>query len=319
MNHDHLRDALARIESTTEFGSGDPSGAAGDDRRGHYWLVTDDRVLLAVKVALITGRPLLVQGPSGSGKSALARAVSESLGWTYYETVVTSQTRIDALTGWVDLVQRLHQAELAVRGERGEPGPLPDLEAFVRPGVLWWALDPGSAAEAGLTSNRDPGIPARQPAEDLGAVVLIDEIDKAEPDLPNNLLVPLGSWELRIEGRLEPVSLRRPQRPLVFVTSNQERDMPPAFLRRCVVLDLTYPTPAQLMEIARTHLGASEQLVQLVAEQLVAEKDHQVSPAEFVDAVRAADGLGLDDQSSSETWRAVRSIVLEHGRERGRD
>jgi MoxR-like ATPase len=312
--NENLRGVLQRIESTRAFGSGTPSGAAGDDRRGHFWLVTDDKVLLAVKVALITGRPLLVEGPSGSGKSALARAVSESLGWTYYETVVTSQTRIDSLTGWVDLVQRLHQAEIA---SRAESGPLPGLEAFVQPGVLWWALDPESAASTGQTTNRDPGAPARQATGDGGAVVLIDEIDKAEPDLPNNLLVPLGSWELRIEGRIEPVTLQRPQRPLVFVTSNQERDMPPAFLRRCVVLELAYPSREQLVEIAGRHLGVAHELIELVADQLVPDKDHQVSPAEFVDAVRAADGLGLDAHASSETWRSVRSIVLEHGRERG--
>lgn len=314
-----LRDALKRIESTKAFGTGRPTGEAeeaGDDRRGHYWLITDERVLLAVKVALITGRPLLVEGPSGSGKSALARAVSETLGWTYYETVVTSQTHLDGLTGWVDLIQRLHQAEVAGRVQNT---PLPGLDAFVQPGVLWWALDPGSAAEAGQSPNPDPGIRARRPADDDGAVVLIDEIDKAEPDLPNNLLVPLGSWELRIEGRTEPVTLQRSLRPLVFITSNRERDMPPAFLRRCVVLKLTYPTRDELIEIARQHVGTRDELIEIVRDRLVPGADHHVSPAEFVDAVRAADGLGLNAQASQETWQAVRSIVLDPDGERGRD
>jgi MoxR-like ATPase len=295
------------------YGVGEPSGQAGDDRRGHYWLVTHERIRLAVKVALITGRPLLVEGPSGSGKSALARAVCETLGWTYYETVVTSQTRFDELTGSIDLIRRLHQAEVAGRVDDGE---LPGVEAFVEPGVLWWALDPASATAAGQGGHRDPGRPARQPADEVGAVVLMDEIDKAEPDLPNNLLVPLGSWEFRVEGRTEPIALERPHRPLVFITSNQERDMPPAFLRRCVVLELTYPAPEELVEIAGRHVpGAAPALIDQVRRRLVPSGDHQVSPAEFIDAVRAADGLGLGP-NDDERWRAVQSIVLGPRRER---
>ena len=315
MNDERLQAALARIEGPTAFGSGQAGGEIGDDRRGRYWLITDDRALLAVKVALITGRPLLVEGPSGSGKSALARAVSESLGWTYYETVVTSQTRLDGLTGWVDLIQRLHRAEIA---GRVDDSTLPGLEAFVQPGVLWWALDPESAAKAGQGPNRDPGVSAHDPAHDGGAVVLIDEIDKAEPDLPNNLLVPLGSWELRIEGRIDPVLLRRPQRPLIIVTSNRERDMPLAFLRRCVMLKLDYPTPAELVDIAVQHVGAPRELVERVREKLVPEDAHQVSPAEFVDVVRAVVGLGLAEVDDTAIWAGVQAIVLDPERDRGR-
>ena len=91
-------------------GSAVPSDSAGDDRSGRYWLVKNHRLTLAIKIALITGRPLLLEGPSGIGKSSLARAISETLGWTYYETIVTSQTRLETLTGSVDLVRRLHDA-----------------------------------------------------------------------------------------------------------------------------------------------------------------------------------------------------------------
>jgi MoxR-like ATPase len=314
-----LEAALGRLSDTKAFGTGEPTGEAGDDRRGHFWLITDHRVLLAVKIALVTGRPLLVEGESGSGKSALARAVSETLGWTYYETVVTSQTRLDQLTGWVDLVRRLHHAEMAGRDERA--GPLPGLDAFVQPGVLWWALDPVSAAGAGAgpEPNRDPGIVARQPAGDGGAVVLLDEIDKAEPDVPNNLLVPLGSWELRIEGLTEPVKLERPLQPLVVISSNRERDMPPAFLRRCVRLRLGYPSRSALIEIAARHVQESDdELVELVASNILRGEAPQVSPAEFVDAVRAAAGLGLDRSSTAGLWEDVRSIVLDPEQERSR-
>jgi MoxR-like ATPase len=311
-----LQAALDRIRAPRWFGTGTPRRVAADDRRGHFWLITDPKVLLAVKVALVTGRPLLVEGPSGSGKSALARAVSESLGWTYYEKVVTSQTRLDHLTGWVDLIQRLHRAEVAGRDGGAVDERLPGLEAFVQPGVLWWALDPESAKSAGPGGHTDPGIEARRPAGDGGVVVLIDEIDKAEPDIPNNLLVPLGSWELRVEGRDEPVELHRPLWPLVVVTSNRERDMPPAFLRRCVMLHLGFPKSSDLVRIARRHTGVDDDLVQLVADKLLVDPEPRVSPAEFVDAVRAADGLGLDDQADAKLWEDVRSIVLDPERAR---
>jgi len=310
-----LQAALERIRAPRSFGTGKPQGEAADDRRGHFWLITDKKVLLAVKVALVTGRPLLVEGPSGTGKSALARAVSETLGWTYYEKVVTSQTRLDHLTGWVDLIQRLHRAEVAGRDGGDTDERLPGLEAFVQPGVLWWALDPESARTAGPGDNTDPGLAARRPAGDGGVVVLVDEIDKAEPDIPNNLLVPLGSWELRVEGRDEPVELRRPLWPLVVVTSNRERDMPPAFLRRCVVLRLEFPKRADLMRIAGRHTGVDDDLVKLVADKLLIGTEPNVSPAEFVDAVRAADGLDLDEHTDAKLWEDVRSIVLGTDRE----
>jgi MoxR-like ATPase len=307
------RAALERIKEAEAFGRGNPTGEAGDDRRGHFWLITGRRTLVAVQAALLTGRPLLVEGPSGTGKSALARAVSESLGWTYYETVVTSQTRLDTLTGWVDLIQRLHQAELASRA--GGDDVLPGLEAFVKPGVLWWALDPASAATAGKGDNADIGTRARNPASEDGAVVLIDEIDKAEPDLPNNLLVPLGSWELRVEGRAKPVGLTRSVRPLVVITSNQERDMPPAFLRRCVKLRLGYPHGDALSTIAHRHvIDVDDETVKLVRSKFVAEPNEDVSPAEFIDAVRAVQGLRIDGASSEEVWRDLESIVLGHRR-----
>jgi MoxR-like ATPase len=108
--------------------------------------------------------------------------------------------------------------------------------------------------------------------------------------------------------------LERPQRPLVVVTSNRERDMPPAFLRRCVAVELDYPSPAELVDIARHHVvDAAPELSELVCARLVGEENHRVSPAEFVDAVRAADGLGLHGDSGLATWEAVRAIVLGSG------
>jgi MoxR-like ATPase len=311
-------EVLKRLDRRA-LGDGAPLGdRVGDVRSGEYWLLNDDRLRLAIKVAMITGRPLLLEGPSGTGKSSLARAISETLGWTYYESVVTSDTRVETLTGSVDLVRRLHLAELAGRWHGVE---FPEgLAAFLEPGVLWWAFDPQSAAMAGQVSaggRTDPGIKARLPAmgDRAGAVVLIDEIDKAEPDVPNNLLVPLGTWEFRVEGRDVPITPKRPKRPLICITSNKERDMPPAFLRRCIAVQLGYPTPSALVEIARHHVDtASPALIEKVRERIApSETNSSVSPAEFVDAVRAANELRLDPGGDLKVWEDL-EVVLRQGR-----
>ena len=302
---------LARLDAA-DLGSGaSPSTDGGDDRSGRYWKVVDSTFATAIKIALITGRPLLLEGDSGCGKSSLARAVAATLGWTYYETVVTSQAAIEQLTGSVDHVQRLHAAELCATTRQEFDA---DPAGFLVPGVLWWAFAPDDAAVAGRVpegSGRrtDPGVQPLAPnVTDPGAVVLIDEIDKADPDLPNNLLVPLGSHRLAIEARAEAVEATRPV--LVCVTSNKERDMPPAFLRRCVTVSLTYRSPDDLVEIAIRHVAGARQLAATVKRLFLdGPPERKMSTAEFVDAVRAAVGLGLDAAGKDPVWAEVRAVL----------
>ena len=119
------------------------------------------------------------------------------------------------------------------------------------PGPLWWAFDPASARHHGT----DPT--ATNPDADR-AVVLVDEIDKADPDVPNDLLVPLGSYEFRVEDEA-PVVAEHP--PLVVVTTNEERELPRAFLRRCVILALEAPAPGAAAQHRRGALpGAATPL-----------------------------------------------------------
>lgn len=304
-------DVLARLDRGP-FGSGarPADTGAADDRSGRFWLVFDERIRLTVKVALLTGRPLLLEGEPGSGKSSLAHALANTLGWRYLEHVITSQTRLDELTGYVDVVARLHEAELSGRlADRKFPS---GLEPFVRPGVLWRAFDPVSAWQCGRVAGvlaQSDDVTGVAPPRAGPAVVLLDEIDKAEPDLPNNLLVPIGSLELAVEGRTTPV---RPDpdhpSPLVVITSNRERDLPPAFLRRCVRIVLDLPTPAQLVEIAAGHVAAQRQLIEEVRRRFVpGDVNQRMSPAEFVDAVRAAHGLGLHPDDPR--WGDVEAIM----------
>src|SRR5262249_55472590 len=133
------------------------------------------------------------------------------------------------------------------------------------------------------------------------AVVLLDEIDKADPDVPNDLLEPLGSFRFRvIEGTLDYV-VKAAEPPLVFITTNDERDLPKAFLRRCVSLTLDPPDEPRLLKIAASHFPNDDSaLHKAVADTFFATRkqylDRRQAPpstAEFLDAVGACGRLGL--------------------------
>ena len=111
---------------------------------------------------------------------------------------------------------------------------------YVRPGPLWWAFDWEDACEQ-ANRTRTPFPSCDPPADPRnGCVVLIDEIDKAESDVPNGLLEALGSGRFTPLGQTEPVEVRG-EPPLVVITTNEERVLPNAFLRRCLVLELKLP------------------------------------------------------------------------------
>jgi len=198
------------------------------DRRDGLVYVMSAEVELAVRVALATGRPLLLRGDPGSGKSSLAAFVARQREWRYYEHVVTSRTQARDLLWTFDSVRRLADAE-ARR----------DINDFnyVQPGVLWWAFARNSARCRGAPAENAVSEPPEQSAETNAerspdhAVVLIDEIDKADPDMPNGLLVPLGSSEFVVTDINTPVRTQPPRgdldpresRHLVVITINEER------------------------------------------------------------------------------------------------
>ena len=202
-----------------------------------------------------------------------------------------------------------------------------DFTHYIKPGVLWWAFDHESAQkqEENAFSSRHSNTPKEQ---DRGinhpqSVVLLDEIDKANPDVPNNLLVPLGSLYFEVDGTGTKVECNKP--PLIIITTNDERDLPPAFLRRCVELQLSKP---DLLEVGKAHFGEEHiDVVNKVANLLnVAESEQNIemssiqsstpSPAEFIDTVKAC--IKLEIKPNSNTWDMLKKVtVWKHGRTEG--
>jgi MoxR-like ATPase len=291
-----------------------PVSAAGpgDRRDGGVYSYTP-QITLAVDVALATGRPLLVRGPSGGGKSSLARNAARVLKWRYYEQVVSSRTQAQDLLWEIDHLKRLQDAQIhQLRGGIG---------SYIRPGVLWWAFDRASAQSQaqqfhGDEKDHDPNLGD----DHYRAVVLLDEIDKADPDMPNNLLVPLGSLELQVL-ETEPVKTPDGKAPLVVITTNEERELPPAFLRRCVELKLEPPDRERLIGIGKLHFPkASKTLLEALADLILSAPPggtaQPPSIAEFLDTVRACDTLGVEPDS--EKWKPLVSVtVWKHGRSAG--
>jgi MoxR-like ATPase len=278
-----LTEPLFETDHVAKVGSRDKNTIA-DLRDGSVYVYTDEIVLM-INVALATGRPLLISGSAGSGKSSLARNVARLRKWHYFEEVITPRTQARDLLWRFDAVRRLRDAQAK------ELGPI---EQYLRRGVLWEAFV----------------------ADDKRSVVLLDEIDKADPDVPNSLLVALGSLEFTVEETNEPVVASASEPPLVVITTNNERELPKPFMRRCVLLALQPPDVPRLLEIADAHgLGQDEKLARSLAERVVelaakasAAGLPEPSAAEYLDALRACRQFKISPESDA--WEAIASATL---------
>jgi MoxR-like ATPase len=320
------------IDDVEAWQAAQARGEVADRRDGAVYDVAPD-LLLAVNVALATGRPLLLRGEPGSGKSSFAAYLARNLNWRYYEHVVSSTTIALDLLWQFDAVRRLSDAQ----AQR----PIVDA-SYVEPGPLWWMLDPDSAARRGSHDHDSGIVPPVEPLADVNAsrreghaVLLIDELDKADPDVPNALLVPLSAWTFtvaetgtRVNGRDFEERLRgsvgglagigASGRMLVIITTNEERQLPPAFLRRCVVHSITPPDAASLQRIAVLHTygpgdhqvsSEDTTLFEAVAAKLEEVRWELVGgerlpgTAEYLDAVHACRELGIRPDESDDRWR----------------
>jgi MoxR-like ATPase len=184
------------------------------------YVATDD-LKLAVNAALALERPLLVKGEPGTGKTMLAEEVARSLGRPLLQWHVKSTTKAQQGLYEYDAVSRLRDSQL------GAPS-VGDIAHYIRRGVLWDAFE-----------------------SDVPAVVLIDEIDKADIEFPNDLLRELDRMEFHVYETGQDVRARH--RPLVVITSNNEKELPDAFLRRCFFHYIRFPDKETMMRIVDVH------------------------------------------------------------------
>ncbi len=265
--------------------------------------------ILALQAAQATGRPLLLCGEAGTGKSQLAHAAAFVTGRAFLPVVVGSHTEAPDLHWKFDAIARLADAHMAAN--QRDPHPHPELHPsrYLQPGALWWALNWQSAQTQQALCHHGGALKPDTPqgwTPQQGLVLLIDEIDKAEPDLPNGLLEVFanGAFDVPLLG----LTVRRAPDcppPLIIITTNEERELPAAFLRRCLVMTLRLPEEEQelhnwLIERGKMHyhtlpqasLGQAAQL--LVADRNAARAQRGYLPglAEYLDLLRALEQLG---------------------------
>lgn len=293
---------------TTSFKRTFFSPAHDQDSSNKY--LFPEEAILAINVALSTNRPLLVKGLPGTGKSSIAKGIASTLGWQCLAQVVTSRTRARDLLWQFDAVKRLSDAQIRDRD-------LPPPETYVRPGVLWRAFDPSSAMLYPLAKNSQPAVNTQVVAP--GCVVTIDEIDKADTELPNDLLDVIEHGRFTVDDLYPTLEVRGDRRKVlpVFAT-NGEREMPAAFVRRCVVLTLPAPDEDWLVRVAVLHRGEEcRQDARAVAKLTIevckrAQELGQRLPgtAEFLDALQACQDLQIRPSSKSSGWLLVERVVL---------
>lgn len=180
----------------------------------------------AIQAAWLAGRPLLVRGDPGLGKSQMAAALACFINFKFNSITIHADTEIADLLYRVDHVARLSDAQ---QTEDSKP-----LSSYVNEGVLWQTLAPKTKATDLSTIQN-----AEQTDSYNGSLLLIDEIDKADSSLPNALLEVLANKTINVMPLKQKLKQENEHPVFVIITSNDERELPAAFLRRCAILDLT--------------------------------------------------------------------------------
>lgn len=184
------------------------------------YIATDD-LRLAVNAALILERPLLLKGEPGTGKTLLAEEVALALGRPLLQWHIKSSTKAQQGLYEYDAVSRLRDSQLG-------DARVHDIANYIVKGAMWEAFE-----------------------SEVPSVLLIDEIDKADIEFPNDLLREIDKMEFHVYETQQ--TIRAKHRPLIIITSNNEKELPDAFLRRCFFHYIRFPEPHTLSEIVRVH------------------------------------------------------------------
>ena len=238
--------------------------------KGSKDYVASPELMNAVNIAVALKKPLLIKGEPGTGKTMLAQAVSEAMGKKLIIWSVKSTTKAQDGLYVYDVVQRLYDSQFGASG-------VDDIAKYIKLGKL------GEAFSA-----------------DEQVVLLIDEVDKADLEFPNDLL-----WEL---DKMEFYIPETKHRPIVIITSNAEKELPDAFLRRCIFHYIDFPDQEQMEKIIRVHFDHIDETLLAQAMQAfyylrsIDAVEKKPSTSELVDWIRALELAGVD------TGRIAREI-----------
>ena len=244
------------------------------------YVATED-LMTAVNAAVTLERPLLVKGEPGTGKTLLAQEVATSLGRPYFEWHVKSTSKAQHGLYEYDAVSRLRDSQL------GDPR-VGDIKNYIRRGMLWEAF-----------------------ASPSPAVLLIDEIDKADIEFPNDLLRELDRMEFSVYETGETVATEH--RPLVIITSNNEKELPDAFLRRCFFHYIRFPDADTMARIVEVHFpGLKKRLLKQALEVFYEVRDvdgvrKKPSTSELLDWIKllVAEDIDAETLRQGDTTKAI--------------
>lgn len=240
---------------------------------GSSGYVVTPELMDAVNVSIALKKPLLIKGEPGTGKTMLAQAIADSLDKPLIVWSIKSTTKAQDGLYLYDTVQRLYDSQF------GE-GDVSNIGQYIRLGRL---------GEAVTSENQ--------------AVLLIDEIDKADLEFPNDLLWELDRMEFYINETKETITTKH--RPIVIITSNAEKELPDAFLRRCIFHYIEFPDEEKMREIIRVHYGDIDgKLVDNALEAFyeirrMSDLQKKPSTSELLDWIQAlmVSGVSVDDLS----------------------